>query len=61
MSFAQKGAEGLGIITSDRTQVLNTTEGVECLQDRLLNVRGDLVGAALLSAGSWPLAASWHV
>ena len=40
-ALAQKGAEGLGILTSDRTQVLDATERVECLQDRLLNVRGD--------------------
>jgi hypothetical protein len=28
--LAQKGAEGLGILTSDRTQVLDATERVEC-------------------------------
>ena len=59
--LAQEGTEGLGILTSDRTQVLSAAERVECLHDRLLNVRSDLVGSALLSAGSWPLSASWHV
>ena len=45
--LAQEGAEGLGILTSDRTQVLDAADRAECLKDRLLNVRGDLVGAAL--------------
>jgi hypothetical protein len=37
--LAQKGAEGLGILTSDRTQVLDATERVESLQGRSSNSR----------------------
>src|SRR6476659_4524232 len=31
--LAQEGAEGLGILTSDHTQVLNAAERAECLHD----------------------------
>ena len=30
-------------------------------EDRLADIRGDLVGSALPPAGSWPLSAAWHV
>jgi hypothetical protein len=59
--LAQEGAEGLGILCSNLAPVLSTAENAESLHDRLADIRGDLVGTALLSAGPWPLSASWHV